>query len=135
MKRSGYPLGSKNSILYLIEPVFAFIAVLLLVALFVPVPQPPRLRMMELHAQDVLSILQVSKAWQVAEWLDGGNELEGTVSALTSELNAYYGYTLEVSEGDSLRKTEHDKKSTAISAERLIVYDGRVFTARLTLWL
>jgi len=115
--------------------VFAFIAVLLLVALFMPAPQPPNLRVMELHAQDVLSILQVAKAEQVAGWLDEGNELERTVSALTSELNPHYRYTLEVSEGDALRKTEHGKGSTAISAERLIVYEGRVFTARLTLWL
>lgn len=135
MRSSGFLLRSKNSILYLIEPVLAFIAVLLLVALFSPTFAPMKLRMIELHANDISSILQISKAGQIAEWMDGNEEIDPLLLSLSSELNPCYGYTFEVSEGEISKKTEYNRKSTGITVERLVIHKDRAFIARLTLWL
>ena len=129
MRSSGFLLRSKNSILYLIEPVLAFIAVLLLVALFSPTFAPMKLRMIELHANDI------SRSGQITGWMDGNEEIDPLLLSLSSELNPCYGYTFEVSEGESSKKTEYHRKSTGITVERLVIHKDRAFIARLTLWL
>ncbi len=128
-------LSSRNSILYLLEPVLAFIAIVLLVALFHPTQPEPPLRVMEMHAQDIASLIQVSRQKEAAEWLAGGEGLERTVALLASELNPSYGYTIELSDGAASRKAEHLKMSAGITAERLVVYNGTAISMKLTLWL
>lgn len=135
MSRSCSLLSSRNSILYLLEPVLAFIAIVLLVALFQPAQPEPPVRVMELHAQDIASLIQASRQKEAGEWLAGGEGLEATVSSLASELNPSYGYTLELSDGISSRKAEHLKMSAGITAERLVVYNGTAMSMKLTLWL
>jgi len=115
--------------------VLAFISIILLVALFQPQQPEPPMRVMELHAQDIASLIQISKQKEAAEWLEGGDGLEGTVFLLASELNPSYGYTLELSDGTGSRKAEHRKRSTGMTAERLVVYNGRQMSMKLTLWL
>lgn len=135
MSRSCSLLSSRTSILYLIEPVLAFIAIILLVALFQPTQPEPPVRVMELHAQDIASLIQLSRQKEAAEWLEGKDGLETTVSTLASELNPSYGYTIELSNSNTMRKAEKGKGLTGMTVERLVVYKGTAMSMKLTLWL
>jgi len=115
--------------------VLAFIAIILMVALFQPTQPEPPVRVMELHAQDIASLIQASRQKEAAEWLEGKDGLETTVSIFASELNPSYGYTIEISDGAATRKEEKWKKSTGMTVERLVFYNGTAMSMKLTLWL
>ena len=135
MSRPRSFLSSRTSILYLLEPVLAFIAIILLVALFQPTQPEPPVRVMELHAQDIASLIQLSRQKEAAEWLEGKDGLETTVSIFASELNPSYGYTLELSDGTGSRKAEKGKGLTGMTVERLVIHKGTAMSMKLTLWL
>ena len=119
----------RRSVLYLIEPIFAFIAVVLLVVLFAPSQPEPSIRIIELHAQDILSVLQRTNSEEIVNWFYGNESLK--IGHLVRAVNPSYGYTLEVTDGRTKKKMEHNRKRIGVSAERFIP----PLRVKLTLWL
>lgn len=125
---SGLFLRLRRSILYLMEPLLAFFAAAALVVVLQPhSPQMP-VRLVELHAQDVLSVMQAEGDF---EKLASGNLSEQYVGTLVHALNPNYGWQIELSDGHKLGEAP---RGETVSASRDFVRDGRFFTIKLNMF-
>lgn len=130
-------LRSRRSVLYLIEPLVAFFAAAVLVVVSQPHGTELPVRLLELHAQDVLGVMQQDGTFERLHGWFLGNEppgLEAEMGSLVGALNPNYGWRIEVSDGTASKRLGGDPQGDTVSAVRNFVKDGRFFTIKLNIY-
>ncbi len=116
--------------LYLIEPLFAFFAAAALFLLYQPQSMDVPVRLVELHAQDVLSVMQAGGTFE--ELLSGNGT--GKTDMLVRALNPNYGWQAEISGGGQAKKIGVDQEGDKVSVSRNFVHGGEFFTIKLNIY-
>ena len=130
----GWVNGDSNrGMIYLLEPILVAIVVITLFVLFSPHAgaEPENLRLMELHAQDVLALVQKDGS---AKRLAGGDEsgVKGDLELL-QELNENYGHRFY--RGEELVAWKGVPGGSRVSVSRSYADSEVYFRMRLEVWL
>jgi len=111
-----------------VEPLIAFFAAAALVVVLQPQNSQMPVRLVELHAQDVLSVMQTEGS---LEGLASGNLSEEYVDTLVHALNPNYGWQIELSDGHIFGDVP---RGEVVSAVRDFVNDGKFVTIKLNMF-
>lgn len=128
---SGY---GRRGIVYLLEPVLVAIVVVLMLALFLPQQHPePDKRLMYLHAQDVLALIQ--KDGSLGQLAAGNNATIQKNLELLRELNPAYGYRIKVVGIGNGTVIAEKERGNAVKARRTFVKGGTHAEIELTIYI